>query len=68
MKKYYCITVLALLVVILLQGYNMSLQYKDYIYNETDKTNSVLKVSVDEEYAIRAQKSNTPYKDRKQRV
>ena len=31
MKKYYCITVLALLVVILLQGYNMSLQYKDYI-------------------------------------
>ena len=42
MKKYYCITVLALLVVILLQGYNMSLQYKDYIYNETDKTNSVL--------------------------
>ena len=36
MKKYYCITVLALLVVILLQGYNMSLQYKDYIYNETD--------------------------------
>ena len=68
MKKYYCITVLALLVVILLQGYNMSLQYKDYIYNETDKTNSVLKVSVDEEYAIRAHKSNTPYKDRKQRV
>ena len=68
MKKYYCITVLALLVVILLQGYNMSLQYKDYIYNETDKTNSVLNVSVDEEYAIRAHKSNTPYKDRKQRV
>lgn len=68
MKKYYCITVLALLVVILLQGYNMSLQYKDYIYYETDKTNSVLKVSVDEEYAIRAHKSNTPYKDRKQRV
>lgn len=65
MKKYYCITILALLVVTLLQGYNMSLQYKDYIYNETDKTNSVLKVSVDEEYAIRAHKSNTPYKDRK---
>ena len=28
MKKYYCITVLALIVVTLLQGYNMSLQYK----------------------------------------
>ena len=68
MKKYYCITVLALLVVILLQGYNVSLQYKEYTYKEIDKINSALKVSVDEEYAIRAQKSNTPYKDRKQRV
>lgn len=66
MKKYYCITILALLVVILLQGYNISLQYKNYIYNETDKTNSVLKVSVDKEYAIRAHKNSTPHKDRKQ--
>ena len=31
MKKYYCITILALLVVTLLQGYNVSLQYKEYI-------------------------------------
>ena len=28
MKKYYCITILALLIVTLLQGYNVSLQYK----------------------------------------
>ena len=68
MKKYYCITILALLVVTLLQGYNMSLQYKDYIYYETDKTNSVLKVSVDEEYAIRAHKDYNPHKDGKQRL
>ena len=37
MKKYYCITILALLVVTLLQGYNVSLQYKEYIYKEIDK-------------------------------
>ena len=47
MKKYYCITILALLVVTLLQGYNVSLQYKEYIYKEIDKINSALKVSVD---------------------
>lgn len=49
MKKYYSITILAFIVITLLQGYNISLQYKDYIYNETDRINSVLKVAVDEE-------------------
>lgn len=68
MKKYYCITILALLVVTLLQGYNVFLQYKEYIHNEIDKINSALKVSVDEEYAIRAHQSYNPHKDRKQRV
>lgn len=68
MKKYYCITILALLVVTLLQGYNVSLQYKEYTYKEIDKINSVLKVSVDEEYAIRAYQNYTQYKDGKQRL
>ena len=68
MKKYYCITILALLVVTLLQGYNVSLQYKEYIYKEIDKINSVLRVTVDEEYAIRAYQNYTQYKDGKQRL
>ena len=68
MKKYYSITILALIVITLLQGYNISLQYKNYIFNETDKINSVLKVSVDEEYAIRAYKNYTHPKDGKQRL
>ena len=51
MKKYYCITLLAFIVVILLQGYNISLQYKGYINNKTDKVNSTLKIAIDEEYA-----------------
>ena len=37
MKEYYCITILALLVVTLLQGYNVSLQYKEYIYKEASR-------------------------------
>ena len=68
MKKYCCITILALLVVTLLQGYNVSLQYKEYTYKEIDKINSALKVSVDEEYAIRAHQIYNPHKDGKQRV
>lgn len=68
MKKYYCITILALLVVTLLQGYNVSLQYKEYTYKEIDKINSALKVSVDEEYAIRAHQIYNPHKDGIQRV
>lgn len=68
MKKYYYITILALIVVTLLQGYNVSLQYKNYIYNEIDKVNLVLKVTVDEEYAIRAHKNKHSHKDKKQRL
>lgn len=68
MKKYYCITILAFIVITLLQGYNISLQYKDYIYNQTDKISPALKISVDEEYAIRAHKSYNPNKDGKQRL
>lgn len=68
MKKYYCITILALLVVTLLQGYNVSLQYKEYTYKEIDKINSALKVSVDEEYTIRAHQNYNPHKDGKQRL
>lgn len=66
MKKYYCITILAFIVIILLQGYNISLQYKEYIYNATDKITSAIKVTVDEEYAIRAHKNYNPHKDGKQ--
>lgn len=68
MKKYYCITILAIIIITLLQGYNISLQHKNYIFNETDKINSKLKVTVDEEYAIRAYQNYTQYKDGKQRL
>lgn len=56
------------MIITLLQGYNISLQHKNYIFNETDKINSELKVTVDEEYAIRAYQKYAQYKDGKQRL
>lgn len=56
------------MIITLLQGYNISLQHKNYIFNETDKINSELKATVDEEYAIRAYQNYTQYKDGKQRL
>lgn len=56
------------MIITLLQGYNISLQHKNYIFNETDKINSELKVTVDEEYAIRAYQNYTQYKNGKQRL
>ena len=53
MKRYYSITILAIIVITLLQGYNISLQYKDYLHYKIEKINSVFKVAIDEEYAIR---------------
>lgn len=56
------------MIITLLQGYNISLQHKNYIFNETDKINSELKVTVDEEYAIRAYQNYAQYKDGEQRL
>lgn len=68
MKRYYSITILAIIVITLLQGYNISLKYKDYLHYKIEKINSVFKVAIDEEYAIRAQENYNPHKDGKQRV
>lgn len=37
MKRYYSITILVIIVITLLQGYNISLQYKDYLYYKIEK-------------------------------
>lgn len=63
MKKYYCITFFAIFVITVLQGYNIFLQYTDYIHNENDKIYAVLKVALDEEYALRAHTMYNPHKD-----
>lgn len=68
MKKYYGITILALIVVTLLQGYNISLQNKDYVHNKTDRINTILKIATGEEYAVRAHKGFDHQRNGKQRV
>ena len=68
MKRYYSITILAIIVITLLQGYNISLQYKDYLHYKIEKINSIFKVAIDEEYAIRAHKNKHSHKDKKQRL
>lgn len=68
MKRYYSIMILAIIVITLLQGYNISLQYKDYLHYKIEKINSIFKVAIDEEYAIRAHKNKHSHNDGKQRV
>ena len=68
MKRYYSITILAIIVITLLQGYYISLQYKDYLHYKIEKINSIFKVAIDEEYAIRAHKNKHSHNDGKQRV
>ena len=68
MKRYYSITILAIIVITLLQGYNISLQYKDYLHYKIEKINSIFKVAIDEEYAIQAHKNKHSHNDGKQRV
>lgn len=68
MKRYYSITILAIIVITLLQGYNISLQHKDYLHYKIEKINSIFKVAIDEEYAIRAHKNKHSHNDGKQRV
>lgn len=42
MKKANIIAILAILVIVCLQGYNVNLQYKNYILRYLDKTSESL--------------------------
>lgn len=68
MKKYYCITIIAIIIITLLQGYNIFLEYNNYISKTMEEINSSLIVSIDEEYAIRAHKKHQEHLDGKQRL
>ena len=54
MKKVYYIALLAIIMIVCLQGYNVHLQYLNYKLECVDKINDVLVQSVDEEYHNRA--------------
>ena len=62
MKKVYSIALLAIIMIVCLQGYNMHLQYQKYKLKCIDEINDMLVQSVDEEYHDRAKSKNNPDK------
>lgn len=50
MKKVYSIALLAIIMIVCLQGYNVHLQYQKYKLKCIDEINDMLVQSVDEEY------------------
>lgn len=50
MKKVYYIALLAIIMIVCLQGYNVHLQYQKYKLKCIDEINDMLVQSVDEEY------------------
>lgn len=59
MKKVYYIALLAILMIVSLQGYNVYLQHNNYKLKYIDEINDVLVQSVDEEYHHRAKNKNS---------
>lgn len=55
MRKYYFITLFAIISIAILQVYNITLQYKEYCSNNIGYLTDVLKKSLDEEFALRTQ-------------
>lgn len=68
MKKYYIITIIAIVIITLLQSYNISLEYKDYVSTTMETINTSLKVSIDEERATRGHSKHKKHHDGKQRL
>lgn len=60
MKKVYVISLIAIVAIASLQGYNISLQHKNYALKEMDRVNSVISSSIDEELNLRNRKSIHP--------
>jgi hypothetical protein len=68
MKKVYYIALLAIIMIVCLQGYNVHLQYLNYKLECVDKINDVLVQSVDEEYHNRAKSKKGGITKEKQHI
>jgi signal transduction histidine kinase len=62
MKKNYYISLLAIAVIVCMQGLYISLQYNEFIKEKLSKTNNILCTSIDEELGLRSRKSYKPDK------
>lgn len=63
MRKYYFITLFAIISIAILQVYNITLQYKEYCNNNIGYLTDVLKKSLDEEFALRTQHNHQKIKN-----
>lgn len=62
MKKVYIISLIAIITIAALQGFNIFLQYSNYTLEEMDKVNTSIYGSIDEELNLRSRKSIQPDK------
>lgn len=62
MKKVHIISLIAIITITCLQGFNIFLQYKNYAFEEMDKINETLYSSIDEELNLRNRKAIQPDK------
>lgn len=62
MRKAYYITILALIMIACLQGYNINLQYNNYVLSQLDLIDKILERSIDEELNLRSRRNYKPDK------
>lgn len=62
MKKAYIISLVAIVAISVLQGYNIFLQYDNYVLKEIDNANNAIFSSIDEELNLRNRKLVHPDK------
>lgn len=62
MKKALYISLLAIIMIGCLQGYNIYLQYRDFVHKELETINNVLYSSIDEELNLRTRIKKQPDK------
>lgn len=68
MKKIYYITMLAVIMVVCLQGYNIYLQYQNYTLRYIKDVNEILANSIDTEHYERIKTKNIPAKQGSQEI
>lgn len=68
MKRTTYITIIAIIMISCLQGYNISLQYAKYIDEKISIINSEFSKSIDEERNLRAKGSNSVHQEKNQHL
>ena len=68
MKKANIIAILSIIIIVCLQGYNVNLQYKNYILRYLDDANENLVRAIDEEYHDRAKSQFNKDKNGEQHI